>query len=141
MSILLPLFGLLSGVSDHSYSGKTKVRYATGFSLDTNSINKCQFFTTFSYHTRILLHTIDLATTHSRVIVSCDDTDVLVLLIYYCGKGMLANCKVYTNARRCSETTNRQRFIPVNEITSKIGQDVSICLSVIGYNGVPSSPA
>ena len=28
--------------------------------------------------TRILQHTIDLATTHSRIIVRCDDTDVLV---------------------------------------------------------------
>ena len=40
----------------------------------------------FSTHeeadTRSLLHTIDLATTHSRIIVRCDDTDVLVLLIY-----------------------------------------------------------
>ena len=39
----------------------------------------------FSTHeeadTRILLHTIDLATTHSRIIVRCDDTDLLVLLI------------------------------------------------------------
>ena len=86
----------------------------------------------FSTHeeadTRILLHAIDLATTHSRVVVRCDDTDVLVLLIYYCAKGMFANCKVYMNAGHCSKTTNRQRFIPVNEITSKIGQDVSICL-------------
>ena len=79
-------------------------------------------------HTRILLHTIDLATTHSMIIVRCDDTDVLVLLIYYCGKGMFANCKVYMNAGHCSKTTNCQRFIPVNDITSKIGQDVSICL-------------
>ena len=86
----------------------------------------------FSTHeeanTRILLHTIDLATTHSRIIVRCDDTDVLVLLIYNCGKGMFANCKVSMNAGHCSKTTNRQRFIPVNEITSKIGQDGSICL-------------
>ena len=55
----------------------------------------------FSTHgeadTRILLHTIDLATTHSRIIFRCDDTDVSVLLIYYCGKGMFANCKVYMN--------------------------------------------
>ena len=43
-------------------------------------------------------------------------------------KGMFANCKVYMNAGHRSKTTNRQRFIPVNEITSKIGQDVSICL-------------
>ena len=86
----------------------------------------------FSTHdeadTRILLHTIDLATTHSRMIVRCDDTDVLVLLIYYCGKVMFANCKVYMNAGHCSKTTNRQRFIPIYEIASKIGQDVSICL-------------
>ena len=41
---------------------------------------------------------------------------------------MFANCKVYMNAGHCSKTTNRQRFIPVNEITSKIGQYVSICL-------------
>ena len=86
----------------------------------------------FSTHeeadTRILLHAIDLATTHSRVVVRCYDTDVLVLLIYYCAKGMFANCKVYMNAGHCRKTTNRQRFIPVNEITSKIGQDVSICL-------------
>ena len=85
----------------------------------------------FSTHeeadTSILLHTIDLATTHSRIIVRCDDTDVLVLLIYYCGKGMFANCKVYMQAGHGSKTTNRQRFIPVNEITSNIGQDVSIC--------------
>ena len=79
-------------------------------------------------HTRMLLHTIDLATTHSMIIVRCDDTDVLVLLIYYCGKGVFANCKVYMNAGHCSKTTNRQRFIPVNNITSTIGQDVSICL-------------
>ena len=86
----------------------------------------------FSTHeeadTRILLHTIDLATTHSRIIVRCDDTDVSVLLIYYCGKGMFANCKVYMNTGHCSKTTNRQRFIPVNEITSTIGQNVLICL-------------
>ena len=37
-------------------------------------------------HTRILLHTIDLDTTHSMIIVICDDPGVLVLLIYYCTK-------------------------------------------------------
>ena len=41
---------------------------------------------------------------------------------------MFANCKVYMNAGHCSKTKNRQSFIPVNEITSKLGQDVSICL-------------
>ena len=32
------------------------------------------------------------------------------------------------NAGHCSKTTNSQRFIPVNEITSKTELDVSICL-------------
>lgn len=53
--------------------------------------------------TRILLHAIHLARAHSRIIVRCDDTDVLVLLIYYCAKGMLENCKVYMNAGHCWE--------------------------------------
>lgn len=86
----------------------------------------------FSTHeeadTRLLLHAIHLARSHSRVIVRCDDTDVLVLLIYYCGEGMFESTKVYMNAGHCTKTTNRQRFIPVNNITDKIGQDVSRCL-------------
>ena len=56
----------------------------------------------FSAHdeadTRVLLHAIDLATTHSRLIVRCDDTDRLVFLIYYHVKCMFAKCKVYMNA-------------------------------------------
>ena len=86
----------------------------------------------FSTHeeadTRILLHAINLAQSHSRIIVRCDDTDVLVLLIYYCGKGVFGDCKVYMKAGHCSKATNRQRFIPVNTITDQIGQDVSLCL-------------
>ena len=38
--------------------------------------------------TRLVLHVIDLATTHTRVIVRCDDTDVLVLLLYYYDRGL-----------------------------------------------------
>ena len=86
----------------------------------------------FSTHeeadTRILLHAINLAQSHSRIIVRCDDTDVLVLLIYYCGKGVFGDCKVYMKAGHCSKATNRQRFIPVNTITDQIGEDVSLCL-------------
>ena len=42
-------------------------------------------------------------------------------------QGYVRVCKVYMNAGHCSKTTNRQSFIPVNEITSTIGQYVSIC--------------
>ena len=41
-----------------------------------------------------LLHAINLAESPLRIIVRCDDTDVLVLLIYYCGKGVFGDCKV-----------------------------------------------
>ena len=53
-----------------------------------------------------------------------------------------ANCKVCMNAGHCSKTTNRQRLIPVNEITSKSGKDVSICLPAshaVGGCGTMSS--
>lgn len=86
----------------------------------------------FSTHeeadTRLLLHAIHLARSHSRIIVRCDDTNVLVLLIYYCGEGMFGDTKVYMNAGHCTKTTNRQRFISVNKIASEIGQDMSRCL-------------
>ena len=46
------------------------------------------------------------------------------------------------NAGHCSKTTNRQRFIPVNEITSTIGQDVSIWFpashAISGYDTTSS---
>ena len=87
----------------------------------------------FSTHeeadTRILLHTIDLDTTHSRIVVRCDDTYVSVLLIYYCGKGMFANCKVYMNAGHCSKTTNRQR-LPASHVIN--GCDTTSPLFKIG---------
>ena len=41
--------------------------------------------------TRPVLHAIHLAESHSRVIVICDDTDVLVLLVYYSSKGMFGS--------------------------------------------------
>jgi len=75
-----------------------------------------------------MLHATHLARAHSRVVVRCDDTDVLVLLIYYCAKGMLENCKVYMNAGHCGKSTNCQRYIPVNTITDKLGKDVALCL-------------
>ena len=38
---------------------------------------------------RIILHAIDFCTLFEWVVVYCDDTDVLVLLLYYVSNGML----------------------------------------------------
>lgn len=78
--------------------------------------------------TRLLLHAIDLTKSHRRIVVRCDDTDVLVLLTYCCSKVMFCNCEVYMHAGHCNKVTNRQRFIPINNITSKIGNETSLCL-------------
>ncbi|MGH0162910.1 UNVERIFIED_CONTAM: hypothetical protein FKN15_043835 [Acipenser sinensis] len=40
--------------------------------------------------TRMVLHAISLSKDHYRVIVLCDDTDVLIILIYYFCQGLLA---------------------------------------------------
>ncbi|KAG1699856.1 putative trafficking protein particle complex subunit 2 [Nymphon striatum] len=53
--------------------------------------------------TRIILHAISLSRDHSRVIVRCDDTDVLVLLIYYSSRDQLAE-KVYMYTDFASES-------------------------------------
>ena len=49
----------------------------------------------FSSHdeadTRMILHAIDLCSTFERIVVRSDDTDVLVLLLHYVGRGMLGN--------------------------------------------------
>jgi len=43
------------------------------------------------------LHAIKLSRDHQRIIVCCDDTYVLVLLVYYWGKDALAQ-EVYMHA-------------------------------------------
>ena len=47
--------------------------------------------------TRMILHATDRVRNQIRVIVRCDDTDVLVLLLYYFGKGLLPK-EVYMHA-------------------------------------------
>ncbi|KAL8601861.1 hypothetical protein ACOMHN_020596 [Nucella lapillus] len=57
--------------------------------------------------TRLVLHVIDLATTHTRVIVRCDDTDVLVLMLYYYDRGLLAD-GVYMHAGHAGKIVTRE---------------------------------
>ena len=70
--------------------------------------------------TRMLLHAINLAQTHQRLIIRCDDTDVLVLLIYYCSLDMLTD-NLYMHAGHTGQHTNRERYIPVHSICQQLG--------------------
>ena len=65
----------------------------------------------------MLLHAIELSMTHERIIIRCDDTDVLVILIYYACKGKVGNV-VYMHAGHGS----KNRYIPVSSIAEKLGR-------------------
>ncbi len=77
--------------------------------------------------TRLVLHVIGLATTHTRVIVSCDDTGVLMLLLYYYDRGLLAD-EVYMHAGHGGKFVTRERYIPIHTIAGELGNGVSACL-------------
>ena len=61
--------------------------------------------------TRLVIHVIDLATTHTRVSVRCDDTDVLVLLFYYYDRRLLADA-VYMHAGHAWKLSLESNTIP-----------------------------
>ena len=73
---------------------------------------------------RMLLHAIDLAPYHDRLIIKSDDTDVLVLLIYYQNKNKLPPL-TYMHAGHTRQRTNRDRFIPVHSICCKLGENIA----------------
>jgi len=76
--------------------------------------------------TRIILHAVSLSRDHSRVIVRCDDTDVLVLLIYYSSRKQLTD-----KAHMYAGHSGKERYIPVHEIVTQLGPTVCECLPAI----------
>lgn len=70
------------------------------------------------------MHAVQLAQSHSCLIVKSDDTDVLVLLIHYTSRGMFGSSEVYMH----SGHGLRERFIPVFSISEKLGPDFCDCL-------------
>ncbi|KAG1661416.1 Ubiquitin carboxyl-terminal hydrolase 16 [Nymphon striatum] len=78
------------------------------------------------YDSEIILHAISLSRDHSRVIVRCDDTDVLVLLIYYSSREQLAE-KVYMYTGH----SGKERYIPVHEIVTQLKPIVCECLPAV----------
>ncbi|KAG1714217.1 DNA-directed RNA polymerase III subunit RPC2 [Nymphon striatum] len=76
--------------------------------------------------TRIIFLAISLSRDHSWVIVRCDDTDVLVLLIYYSSREQLAE-KLYMYTGH----SGKERYIPVHEIVTQLKQIVCECLPAV----------
>jgi hypothetical protein len=79
--------------------------------------------TLFSSHeeadTRMVLHGIELAKNHSRLIFQCDDTDVMVLLTYYTSKGMLGS-----NVQMLVGHSGKQRYVSINQVSDNLGADI-----------------
>ncbi|KAG1698810.1 hypothetical protein GQR58_005641 [Nymphon striatum] len=79
--------------------------------------------------TRILLHAVYLSN-HSRIIIRCEDTDVLILLVYYSSKRLLSP-EVYMHAGHSQKFVTSERFIPVHEISNVLGQVICGCLLAV----------
>ena len=73
--------------------------------------------------TRMLFHAISALDTHQRVIICCDDTDVLALLLYYYSMKMLPDL-VYMNSSHTGKYTHRARFVPIHLICPKLGDSM-----------------
>ena len=73
--------------------------------------------------TRMILHACSLSEDHNMIIIRCDDTDVLVLLVYYFSRGQLAE-HVYMYAGH----SGKERYIPVHLIANELGPTVCECL-------------
>ena len=67
--------------------------------------------------TRMPLHVIAATTTH-QCVVSCDDTDIIVLPLYYYSKKMLPQL-VYMYTGHGGKYTHRGRFVPIHAICTK----------------------
>ena len=74
---------LAVGFEDHQRA----LQIRTGLTRALTSLSSTQE----EADSRILLHAISMSNQHSRLIVRADDTDVLVLLIYYAALGSLAD--------------------------------------------------
>ena len=71
--------------------------------------------------TRLVLHANMLWRDHPRIIIRCDDTDVLVLLVYYWSSGALSD-EVYMHAGYSGKFVLKERFIHVHHISIKLGK-------------------
>ena len=87
---------------------------------DTSSLCTSLYSTQEEADTRMILHAVDFASRLDRIIIHSDDTDVLVLLLHYTDKHMLGSC-VYMHAGHTTRYINRERYIPIVNISREIG--------------------
>lgn len=80
--------------------------------------------------TRMVLHAIHLSDRYQNIIVKSDDTDVLVLLIYYVSRGLLGTASMFVHAGH----GDRQRFVPVSRISKNLG--TAVCESLPAYHAL-----
>ena len=73
--------------------------------------------------TTMIFHLLTLQLSHERIIVSCQDTDVLILLIYYCALQNISSSLYMFTGKSAT-----QRYIHINKICNNVGID--ICLSL-----------
>ena len=71
----------------------------------------------------MVFHAIDASKENKIIVIRCDDTDVLVLLLYYFAKGSLAPT-VFMHAGHSGKVTSKERFIPVHELVACMGKTV-----------------
>ena len=75
----------------------------------------------------MILHATDLCRESSRLIVRADDTDVLIILLFYHAKGSLVP-EVYMHAGHAGKIVTCERYIPVHSIAAKLGELFCLCL-------------
>ena len=79
--------------------------------------------------TMILLHTIEYCRNgYSRVTVHCNDTDVLVLLLYYFQSSHIQETvEIFMH----SGLGGKERFISIHSIATKIGKEICCLLPAV----------
>lgn len=80
--------------------------------------------------TRMVFHAIRLSSNYDRIIIRSDDTDVLIILLYFCSVGKLA-AQVFMHAGHSGQTTNRERYIPVTQLVETLGNAFIQCLPAL----------
>ena len=128
---------LASTISNHLQANKSLI-VSGGFKdpkmvkmiSNTGIVNMDHLFSTHKKaDTRIVLHATDLAENHCRIIVRCNDTDVLILLLYYRAEGLLPY-EVFMHSGHSGKLTMRVRYAPVHTIAQNIDPSVLKCFPV-----------